>query len=341
MAEGVVPIKERGSGWSRVACAATFLAVVVMLNGCQAVTTAKSNPGPTTGSLMANPTSVSFGNVQVGSSQAQSVLLSNSGGSSVTVSQATATGGGFSVSGLNLPIALNAGQSVTFSVGFAPQSGGSATGSITVQSTASNPNLILALSGTGTSTVTTRGLLAISPSTINFGNVVVGTSATQPGSLSASAASVTISGVSSTNPEFTVSGISFPLTLAAGNSAPFSVKFTPQASGAASATISVASNASNSPPVESVSGTGTPPPQHSVDLSWAASTSVVVGYNVYRGALSGGPYTIINPTLEATTSYTDASVQAGQTYYYVVAAVDSSGNQSNFSNQVQAVIPTP
>jgi hypothetical protein len=184
------------------------------------------------------------------------------------------------------------------------------------------------------------GQLAISPQTVNFGNVVMGISSTHAGSLLASGGTVTISGVSSTSPEFSVTGISFPFTLAVGNNAPFSVTFTPQASGTASGTISFASDASG-PTVESVSGSGTPPPQHSVALSWASSTSVVIGYNVYRGGQSGGPYAIINPILEAATSYTDTTVQAGQTYYYVVAAVDSSGNQSNFSNQVQAVIPTP
>jgi fibronectin type 3 domain-containing protein len=39
--------------------------------------------------------------------------------------------------------------------------------------------------------------------------------------------------------------------------------------------------------------------------------------------------------------YTDSSVQAGSTYYYVITAVDSSGNESAFSNQAQAVVPTP
>jgi fibronectin type 3 domain-containing protein len=91
----------------------------------------------------------------------------------------------------------------------------------------------------------------------------------------------------------------------------------------------------------SVSGTGTAPPQHSVSLGWTASTSTVAGYNVYRGSQSGGPYVAVNSGLDASTSYTDTSVQAGQTYYYVVTAVDGSGNESVYSNQAQAVIPTP
>lgn len=42
-----------------------------------------------------------------------------------------------------------------------------------------------------------------------------------------------------------------------------------------------------------------------VDLSWTASTSIVAGYNMYRGKVSGGPYTKINTSLIAGTTYTD------------------------------------
>lgn len=80
---------------------------------------------------------------------------------------------------------------------------------------------------------------------------------------------------------------------------------------------------------------------HSVTLNWAASTSSVAGYNVYRGTQSGGPYTMINTALQSGRSYADLSVQAGQTYFYVVTAVNSSGTESVFSTQVAAVVPSP
>jgi uncharacterized repeat protein (TIGR03803 family) len=79
---------------------------------------------------------------------------------------------------------------------------------------------------------------------------------------------------------------------------------------------------------------------HTVGLSWDASTSQdVIGYNVYRGPSSDGPYTKLNTTLDPFTSYSDGSVQAGQTYFYVTTAVDSQGNESAYSNQTQAAIP--
>jgi fibronectin type 3 domain-containing protein len=99
-------------------------------------------------------------------------------------------------------------------------------------------------------------------------------------------------------------------------------------------------NASNSTAIEALTGNGTAL-QHSAGLSWQASTSVVAGYNVYRGINSGGPYSKISATLDTTTSYADNSVQPGQAYYYVATAVDANGRESAFSNEIPAVIPNP
>jgi hypothetical protein len=79
-------------------------------------------------------------------------------------------------------------------------------------------------------------------------------------------------------------------------------------------------------------------PLHSAVLSWQA-TSVVAGYNVYRGTISGGPYAKLNSSLIASTSNTDTTIQGGRTYYYVVTAVDSSLVESAYSNQAIAVVP--
>ena len=89
----------------------------------------------------------------------------------------------------------------------------------------------------------------------------------------------------------------------------------------------------------SASATVTVTPLSFVDLSWTASTSSVTGYNIYRTTVSGGPYTKLNPSLLPGTTYTDSSVQGGQTYYYVTTAVDSSGVESAYSNEASATIP--
>jgi hypothetical protein len=297
-----------------------------------------SGTGVTPGSLSANPSSVSFGNVQVGNNQTLSEAVTNVGGSSVTISQDTVTSTAFSVTGLNPPVILTSGQSITFSVTFAPSSSGSASGNLAVASNASNRTLNIPLSGTGTA----AGQLAVTPASLAFGNVVVATSANLPARLSATGASVTVTSANVSSSEFTLSGLSFPVTIPAGNNVQFTLAFTPQATGAASGTVSFASNASNSPAL-SLSGTGTPTPIHSVSLSWTASASPdVTGYNIYRGTASAGPYSKINSSLNAGTTYTDNSVADGQTYYYVSTAVNSNNQESAYSSPPQmATIPAP
>ncbi len=294
--------------------------------------------GASAGILSANPTSNSFGSVQVGSSASQYQSVTNSGGSNVNISQANVSGSGFSISGLSLPITLTAGQSYTFSTAFSPKSSGTASGSIVIVSDASNSNLSIALSGTATAS----GQLLLSPAALDFGNITVGQNKSLTATLSASGSSVTVSSASTSNPEFSLSGVSFPLALAAGQSTPVSVTFTPQSSGTASGSISFSSNALTNPTIETLTGAGVTAPQHQVQLSWGASTSTgVTGYNVYRGSVSGGPYNKINPALVVGTTYSDSSVQAGKTYFYVTTALNGSGTESAYSNQVQAVVPSP
>ena len=66
----------------------------------------------------------------------------------------------------------------------------------------------------------------------------------------------------------------------------------------------------------------------------------MTGYFVYRGTQSGGPYTKLQSSSQPGTTYVDSTVQSGTTYYYVVTAVDSNGNESADSNQATAVVPT-
>jgi len=113
--------------------------------GSIAVTTDATNPvvsvpvsaiATVPGALISNPSNISFGSVQVGSGQTLSAALTNSGGSSVTVSQASVSGSGFAISGLNLPVTLAAGQSAAYSVTFNPLSGGSTGGTLSFASDA-------------------------------------------------------------------------------------------------------------------------------------------------------------------------------------------------------------
>jgi fibronectin type 3 domain-containing protein len=60
---------------------------------------------------------------------------------------------------------------------------------------------------------------------------------------------------------------------------------------------------------------------------------------VYRSTTNGSGYVKISTSLVSGLAYTDANVTSGTTYYYVTTAVDSSGNESTYSNQATAVIP--
>jgi fibronectin type 3 domain-containing protein len=117
--------------------------------------------------------------------------------------------------------------------------------------------------------------------------------------------------------------------------------FTPASTGAASASISLTSNAANTTVVETLSGSGGATPSHLVNLRWSPSSTPVLGYNVYRGSRPGGPYTKINPAINPTTNFQDGTVQSGATYYYVSTAINTSGAESKYSNRMQAVIPSP
>ena len=74
---------------------------------------------------------------------------------------------------------------------------------------------------------------------------------------------------------------------------------------------------------------------HSIILTWNSSQGAA-SYNVYRGTVSGGPYSKLAAGITSTT-YTDVQVTTNQTLYYVTTAV-SGGSESGYSNQVTAVI---
>ncbi|HZQ20714.1 MAG TPA: choice-of-anchor D domain-containing protein [Terriglobales bacterium] len=287
--------------------------------------------------ISASPSSLLFGNVQAGSTATLSLTLKNNGSNRTTIARAS-TSTGFAAQGLTLPLTLTGGQSYTFKIAFTPTTSGSKSGTFTALSSSGYTITSVPLSGTGSA----QGSLSLSPSSVGFGNVNVGSTLTKSGTLTASGSSVTVTSAGSNSSEFVLSGITLPKTIAAGSSASYSVTFNPQSGGTASGAISFASNASDSTISESLTGTGvatTQPQSHSVNLTWNASTSKVAGYNIYRGSKSGGPYTKLNSALDTATNFDDGSVASSAIYYYVTTAVNSSGQESGYSNQVQVAIP--
>ena len=83
-----------------------------------------------------------------------------------------------------------------------------------------------------------------------------------------------------------------------------------------------------------------------VTLRWAYGVEQdLAGYRVFRAAASGGPYTALNEELLlARPLFVDRTAPEGQTSYYVVRAVDTSGRWSVGSAEVTArpgAVPPP
>jgi len=283
------------------------------------------------------PSTANLGSVVVGSTNSQTIQLSNTGNATLTITQASVTGTGFSTSGLSLPLSINAGQSSTFNAQFRPSGTGTASGTISIVSNAPGSPTTVALAGTGVAATQT---LSFTTTNVNFGNVNTGTSATQNEAITNTGnSSVQISQISASGTGYSLSGANVPVTLSPSQKMTFSVIFNPTAAGSSSGSVTVTSNAAGSPVTIALSGTGVQATQHTVSLSWTASTSTVSGYNIYRSATSGSAYIKLNGTLVPGVNYTDSTVQSGVTYYYVTTAVDSTGDESSYSNEASAVIP--
>ncbi len=288
--------------------------------------------------IQVSSSSINFGNAVVGSSLSQALIITNTGTATLTITQITESGAAFSVSGYSLPLNVGAGQQSTINVAFMPASVGLASGNISILSNAPTSPTSVSLSGTGIASTFTLG---ISPANLTFGNVTTGTSSaaqsvtiTNTGNSNVTISQINLSGVG-----YSMTGGNAPVTLSPSQTITLVGQFSPTTAGAASGSITIVSNATGSPATISLSGTGVTPVQHSVALAWNASTSTVVGYNVYRSTVSGNSYAKINPSLVALLNYTDTTVQSGTTYYYVTTAVDSTGIESVYSNEVSAAIP--
>jgi hypothetical protein len=304
---------------------------------CVGVTGKTTPAGGGSPSADVTPASVNFGNVTVGTTDTQTMRLANTGTADLTVTKISASGTGFSVSGLSIPQTLPAAQNTTFTASFKPTGAGVQAGSIVISSNANGSPLSISMTGSG---VTTNTKLSPSTTSVNFGTVTVGTTSSQNVLLTNTGnTNVAISSVATVGTGFTSTG-GVNATLTPNQSINVAISFDPKAPGGVAGTLTISSNAPTLHVALAGQGAGTPVP-HTVSLSWAPSISAVVGYNVYRGSVSGGPYSRLNPSVDSLTSYADHGVAGGQTYYYVVTAIDASSIESGFSGQASVTIPSP
>jgi Abnormal spindle-like microcephaly-assoc'd, ASPM-SPD-2-Hydin len=286
--------------------------------------------------LSGTPTSISFSNTTVGYMISSSASLTSNCTTTVTIDSVQSPGAPFSTSGFQTPFTLAPGQTQSYTAVFSPTATGPASGNIVFASTVSSVQP-LTVSLTGTGVASTQGTLSSSPTTLGFGNVTVNSTQSQTATITnTGAASVSVSAVGVTGTGFTLNKVTTPFTIGVNQTAQLTVGFTPTATGSASGTLTITSNASNGTFAVPLTGTGV---THSVTLSWSDTAAQIAGYNVYRSTVSGGPYTRINSALDGTTSYTDSTVVSGTTYYYTVTAVGTNGAESAYSSQTAVTIP--
>lgn len=156
------------------------------------------------------------------------------------------------------------------------------------------------------------------------------------GKVSGSAATLTLSGTASASATTDSAG---NYTFSGLKNGPYTV--TPSQPGS-SFTPSSAPVSVNGAPIANVNFTATTTTtSHTVMLTWNSSTSPSInGYNLYRGTVSGGPYTKITESPITSTSYIDNGVTSGQTYFYVATTV-ASNLESSYSTEAVAQVPTP
>jgi Abnormal spindle-like microcephaly-assoc'd, ASPM-SPD-2-Hydin len=286
--------------------------------------------------ISATPSTITFGTVAEGNTDSEQITLHNGGNATLTFSQITVSGTGFSQTGLSTSTTIPAGGSANFNATFDPTSTSPVTGTITLTTNGTPSSLVINLSGTGQAAT---ALLGANPTSLSFGGVLdKSTSSLTTAVTNSGNSSVTVSAVTVTGAGFTASGMANGTVLTAGQSATLTVTFAPASGGAVSgASVSIASNATNSPLSIGLTGTGL----HSVALNWGASSTDGVTYNVFKGTSSGGESTTpINTSPVTSLSYTDTNVTPGTDYYYYVEAVDSGGS-STPSNEAVADVPNP
>lgn len=200
------------------------------------------------------PTSLAFGTITVGStSAAKTVTLTNNESTSLNITHAAS--GDYSISSTTCGATLASKASCTMSVTFHPKQNGSVFGAVTVTYNASLSPQEVTLSGSGTGGVVSP--LTFIPSTLSFGNVAAGTSASHTVTVkNNSASSAKISSIAASG-DFTAAGC--VTTLAPLGTCTMTVTFKPSVKGTIYGSVAITDNTVVSPEAYEVLGVGVSP----------------------------------------------------------------------------------
>ncbi|MGA8153369.1 MAG: choice-of-anchor D domain-containing protein [Terriglobales bacterium] len=194
---------------------------------------------PSGGKVGLSSSALDFGDVLIGKTNALAVTVTNAGPALVTISSVSPSVAQFTISGISLPLSIAAGKSAKCNITFTPAAEGRVTGTISIVSNASNGPVGMSLLGIGIG----QGQLA-TPTSISFGNLVVGGSQTKSATFSnPGSAGITISGATVSGASFQMSNLGLPLTLNPGTSTNANITFTPQSVGAQNGSISLTTTA--------------------------------------------------------------------------------------------------
>jgi hypothetical protein len=324
-----------------------FIALAALsLSGCVGLADNKTTNNPTTApQLVVTPNAITFQNVVVGQKNTQTIQISNAGSAELDISAIALTGTGFSLGSIAAPLQLAPNASKSFTVSFAPTTvTTSAQATISIASNDSNSPLTVPVSGTS---IKSSASWQLTPTGITFASIAVQGTESQSVTLSNTGnVPMTINAAKINGAAFSMSGATPGTTISVGQQLTFQVTFHPVAAGNNSGSLTLTSSAGATLTM-SFSGVAATPPtpssnQHTVTLIWnAPSSTSIAGYRIYRGTTSGGPYVGLNSSLDSSTSYIDSSVVSGGKYFYVATSVDTSGNESPYSNEASATIPNP
>jgi hypothetical protein len=214
-------------------------------------------------SLNVSPSSVNFGNQAINTASGpQTITLTNRGQAPLTISSFTVTGANasdFSADTFECPLTLAVSATCTIDVTFTPGAVGNRSASLVIADNDPTSPQTIALSGTG---ITPGPAVTLSPTSVNYGNQIVGTTSasqtitlTSSGTVPLSISSVTLTGTNAGDFAQT-NNCPTTNTLAVGASCTITVTFTPGANGMRSANLTITDNASNSPQSVALSGTG-------------------------------------------------------------------------------------
>ena len=191
----------------------------------------------------AGPLSLDFAGVTTGQSKDLTLTVRNTGGGALTVNPIASSNPRFAVIAPAMPFAVAVGAQQNITIRFSPVAAGAQSGLMTIPSNAANrPSLDIALTGAGVGAPD----IAATPAALDFGSAAPGQSVNRtltignPGN-----AALNIYAITSSNPNFSVTPPSAPLSIPAGGSAPLTANFTPTSVGAQTATLLIANSAVN------------------------------------------------------------------------------------------------